>query len=120
VAFVGCASNTPQQEWAYATFEACRQETGAWNAKLDDVQPNGFMHVSAEQTQTDLNKVLACMQEKQQSQGRPPVKLEFVIQLSIAYAIGRSSSAVLLTWAGLVAFAGAAYVWGWLIDHDWL
>jgi hypothetical protein len=57
---------TPQQEWVMDNFESCRTETGAWNARLDRVDPDGRMHVTAAQTQTDVNSVIACMRERQQ------------------------------------------------------
>jgi hypothetical protein len=66
-----CAPNlTPQQEWVMTTFEACRTETGGWNARLDRVLPDGTFYVTVAQTQTDYNKVVACMQEKERQQRR--------------------------------------------------
>jgi hypothetical protein len=61
---------TPQQEWVMTTFEQCRTETGGWNARLDRVEPDGTFHVTMAQTQTDYNRVVACMREKQEREGR--------------------------------------------------
>lgn len=62
---VACAPNlTPQQEWVMTTFEACKTETGGWNAYLERVEPNGRYHVRVAQTQSDFNRVAACMDAK--------------------------------------------------------
>lgn len=60
-----CAPNlTPQQEWVMTTFEACRTETGGWNAVLERVELDGRFHVRVAQTQSDYNRVIACMDSK--------------------------------------------------------
>jgi hypothetical protein len=62
---VGCAPTlTPQQEWVMTKFEECRTKTGGWNARLDRVDPDGRYHVTVHQTQTDYNRVQACMDEE--------------------------------------------------------
>jgi hypothetical protein len=65
---------TPQQEWVMSNFDSCRRETGGWNAVLDRVDADGRMSVSAAQTQSDVNRVIACMRERQQREGehQPP------------------------------------------------
>lgn len=74
VLIVGCASmrNTPQQEWVMTKFEECRTKTGGWNARLDRVEPDGRYHVTVAQTQTDYNRVEACLKEEFQ---RDPPKV---------------------------------------------
>lgn len=47
-------------------FEECRTKTGGWNARLDRVEPDGRYHVTVSQTQTDDNRVKACMDEEYQ------------------------------------------------------
>jgi len=66
----GCAQNTPQQEWVYKTFNECKTETNALNVSLDRVTPDGRIYFSAFQTQTEVNRVFACMQNKAAQQGR--------------------------------------------------
>lgn len=61
----GCApALTPQQEWVMTNFEECRIETGGWNARLDRVEPDGRYHVTMSQTQSDYNRVEACMRAR--------------------------------------------------------
>jgi hypothetical protein len=62
----GCVAtqNTPQQEWVYKTFNECKAETGAHNVSIDRVTPDGQIYYSAAQTQSDANRVFACMQNK--------------------------------------------------------
>jgi clan AA aspartic protease (TIGR02281 family) len=53
---------TPQQEWVMAKFNECQIKTNALNAKLTRVEPNGRYYVEGQQTQSDFNKIQACMQ----------------------------------------------------------
>jgi hypothetical protein len=61
---------TPQQEWVMTNFQSCRLETGGWNAKLERVEPDGRMHLSASQTQSDVNRVMACLDQRWQAERR--------------------------------------------------
>jgi hypothetical protein len=60
---------TPQQEWVMTKFEECRH---GWNARLDRVEPDGRFYVTVAQTQTDYNRVIACMQDKQAREREGP------------------------------------------------
>jgi hypothetical protein len=53
-------------------FEECRTKSGGLNARLDRVDPDGRYYVTAQQTQTDFNRVQACMDEDWQ---RDPPKV---------------------------------------------
>jgi hypothetical protein len=55
---------TPAQEWVMTNFEQCRVETGGWNARLDRVEPGGSYYVTMAQTQSDYNRVKACLDER--------------------------------------------------------
>ncbi|MGH7355556.1 MAG: retropepsin-like aspartic protease family protein [Candidatus Rokuibacteriota bacterium] len=45
-------------------FNECQIKTNALNAKLTRVEPNGRYHVEGQQTQSDFNKIQACMQQE--------------------------------------------------------
>jgi hypothetical protein len=68
---VGCAAAplTPQQEWVYKTFNECKTETNAINVTIDRVTPDGQIYYSAAQTQTEANRVFACMDNKRRQEG---------------------------------------------------
>ena len=53
---------TPQQDWVMTKFNECQIKSNALNAKLSRVEPNGRYYVEAAQTQSDVNKINACMQ----------------------------------------------------------
>ena len=63
---------TPAQEWVMTNFEQCRVETGGWNARLDRVDADGSYYVTMAQTQTDYNKVEACLDERLRVSLPPP------------------------------------------------
>ena len=64
----GCVQSTPQQEWVYKAVNECKSETGAHNVVIDRVTAEGQIYFSAAQTQTDSNRVFACMQNKAEKQ----------------------------------------------------
>jgi len=63
LAVYGCAGAklTPDQEWVRQTFADCKARTYAINVRLDRVWPDGSWHASGAQTQTELNRVVECM-----------------------------------------------------------
>ena len=65
----GCAGAnlTPEQEWVMAKFADCKTRTNAINVNLDRVAPNGSWHASMAQTQTEYNRLVACMNSEDDS-----------------------------------------------------
>jgi hypothetical protein len=63
LALWGCASAqlTPQQERALAAFEECKRTTNAFNVFVDRVAPDGTLSLTAMQTPTDADRVIACL-----------------------------------------------------------
>lgn len=55
---------TPQQEFTMALFAECRTRTNAINVRLDQVRPDGSWSATVNQTQTEYNHVVACMQDE--------------------------------------------------------
>jgi TPR repeat protein len=60
----GTTQLTPQQEWVMAMFAECKTRTNAINVKLEQVYPDGRWSASSMQTQSDYNRVVACMQDE--------------------------------------------------------
>jgi len=64
-----CGSMRPtrQQEWVLTKFRQCQSETNAINVNLDRVLPDGTYYTSVAQTQTDYNRLVACMKDDEAS-----------------------------------------------------
>jgi TPR repeat protein len=67
---LGCAGArlTPEQEWVMAKFDDCKTRTNAINVVLDRVSPDGSWHATMSQTQTEYNRVVACMNSEDGSE----------------------------------------------------
>ena len=59
----GCASTTltPQQQHALVAFDECRRTTNSFNVFVDRVAPDGTLSLTAMQTPTDADRVIACL-----------------------------------------------------------
>jgi len=64
-----CGSMRPtrQQEWVLTKFRQCQSETNAINVNLDRGLPDGTYYTSVAQTQTDYNRLVACMKDDEAS-----------------------------------------------------
>lgn len=61
------ARNTPQQEWVLVKFRECQTLTNAINVTLDRVTPEGRYYMTVAQTQTEGNRLVACMRDDEVS-----------------------------------------------------
>jgi hypothetical protein len=55
---------TPQQDFTMALFAECRTRTNALNVRLDQVYPDGTWSATVNQTQSEYNHVVTCMQDQ--------------------------------------------------------
>jgi len=54
---------TPQQEWVLTKFAECKTLTNAINVNLEQVSPEGRWSVTVQQTQSEFNNLVACMND---------------------------------------------------------
>jgi hypothetical protein len=61
----GCGTTrlTPQQEWVMTKFAECKTLTNAINVRLDQVYLDGRWTATVMQTQSEFNRLEACMQD---------------------------------------------------------
>jgi hypothetical protein len=60
----GTTRLTPQQEWVMTKFAECETLTNAINVRLDQVYPDGRWTATVMQTQSEFNRLEACMQDE--------------------------------------------------------
>src|SRR5437667_1615236 len=64
VAACGCGAHlTPQQEWVLGMFAECKTRTNALNVVLERVSPDGTWYARVAQTQSEYNRLVACMND---------------------------------------------------------
>jgi hypothetical protein len=60
----GTTRLTPQQEWVMTKFAECETLTNAINVRLDQVYPDGRWTATVMQTQSEFNRLEACMHDE--------------------------------------------------------